>query len=159
MGFFNRLKKNKDEKTVSKQEAGIEIGESSFAKASADKKNKKVEIKKEESVKVKTVSESVDKKTGKQAGPALLFKPLISEKAAKGEAAGVYTFIIDKDANKFDVKKSIKEAYGVEPKKVRIIHIEGKRVYFGQKPGKRSDWKKAIVTLPKGKTISIHEGV
>jgi large subunit ribosomal protein L23 len=45
------------------------------------------------------------------------------------------------------------------PSDVRIMNVEGKRVRTGRNLGKRRDWKKAIVTLPKGKTIHIHEGV
>jgi len=47
----------------------------------------------------------------------------------------------------------------VIPKKVRIINVEGKKVRFGRQFGRRSDWKKAIITLAKNQSINIHEGV
>jgi large subunit ribosomal protein L23 len=40
-----------------------------------------------------------------------------------------------------------------------MARVRGKAVRFGRMSGRRSDWKKAIVTLPKGKTIDIYEGV
>ena len=40
-----------------------------------------------------------------------------------------------------------------------MIKLEGKTKNYGRRQGKRKDWKKAIVTLPKGKTIDVYEGV
>ena len=40
-----------------------------------------------------------------------------------------------------------------------MINVEGKKVRHGRNKGKRKEWKKAIVTLPAGQSISIHEGV
>jgi len=40
-----------------------------------------------------------------------------------------------------------------------VANIEGRRVRFGRSMGKRNDYKKAIITLPEGKTIDIHSGV
>ncbi|OGH60204.1 MAG: 50S ribosomal protein L23 [Candidatus Magasanikbacteria bacterium RIFCSPHIGHO2_01_FULL_33_34] len=89
----------------------------------------------------------------------ILIRPLVSEKSAVLEQMGTYAFVVDIKANKFQVKEAIREVYGVMPKKVRILNVEGKRTSFGQRLGKRSDWKKAFIKLPKGKTINIHEGV
>ena len=86
-------------------------------------------------------------------------KPFISEKSAIAETGGVYTFVVQNKASKIDIKNAIKQVYGVEPKKVRVINMEGKIKRSGRTSGRRSDWKKAIITLPKGQTISIHEGV
>lgn len=89
----------------------------------------------------------------------VLLRPVVSEKAVFLETGGTYTFAVKPGANKTLVKQAVKEAYGVMPVSVRVINVEGKDVRFGRSSGKRSDWKKAIVTLPKGKMISIHEGV
>ena len=86
-------------------------------------------------------------------------KPFISEKAAVCEAMGMYTFVVANNATKIDIKNAVKEIYGVEPKKVRVMNMEGKKKRQGRRIGRRSDWKKAVVTLPKGQSISIHEGV
>lgn len=92
------------------------------------------------------------------ANPVIL-NPMLSEKSLKAEGNGVYTFVVKPSATKVDVKREVTARYGVTPKTVRMINMEGKRTRFGIRFGKRNDWKKAIVTLPKGKTISIHEGV
>jgi large subunit ribosomal protein L23 len=89
----------------------------------------------------------------------ILAHPLVSEKAVHAEARGTYTFVVKPAINKSMVKQAVKQVYGVWPKSVRVVNVEGKRLRFGRSFGKRQDWKKAIVTLPKGKTISIHEGV
>jgi large subunit ribosomal protein L23 len=171
MGLFNIFKKKKDEKEASKKDAKVVVEEKVDKKEITQKVDspkpieiKKKKDKKEDSIasKVSTDKEKKDvkrKKTTQGKAYSVLLKSLVSEKAAAAETGGVYTFIVDKNANKFNIKQSVKEAYGIMPTKVRVINVEGKRVRFGQRRGKRSDWKKAIVTLPKGKTINIHEGV
>lgn len=86
-------------------------------------------------------------------------RPVLSEKALYGEAKGVYTFLVDRQANKTLVKQAVKEVYGVTPRRVRIVNVEGKQMRFGAVRGRRKDVKKAVVTLPEGKTIQVHEGV
>jgi large subunit ribosomal protein L23 len=89
----------------------------------------------------------------------VLIRPILSEKALNAEANGTYTFEVAREATKIQVKQAITSLYGVTPKKVRMMNIEGKKTLFRRVRGSRSAYKKAIVTLPKGKTISIHEGV
>jgi len=89
----------------------------------------------------------------------VLVKPIITERSGDLGVHNKYVFEISKDANKVEVAKSIQEVYGVSPTKVNIIRMKGKRVRFGRIYGKRKDWKKAIVTLPQGKTINVYEGV
>lgn len=91
---------------------------------------------------------------GSRAG-RVLRRTHVSEKTAIAETTGKYTFIVDTHTNKTEVKRAIKEIYGILPVAVRMVNVEGKP----NRTGRRSDWKKAIVQLPKGKTISIHEGV
>ena len=83
----------------------------------------------------------------------------VSEKSAGVEATGRYTFKVSLHSTKLEIKQEIKAHYGVLPESVRVMHVEGKRKSFGKSKGKRSDWKKAIVTLPKGKSIDIHSGI
>lgn len=97
----------------------------------------------------------------KSAGSAYraLVKPLITEKAADLGGHDKYVFEVAVDVNKIEIAKAINEVYGVKPMAVNIINMEGKLKRQGRKFGTRKDWKKAIVTLPKGKTINIYEGV
>jgi len=89
----------------------------------------------------------------------LLVKPLVTEKATNLSADNKYVFVVDKSANKIEVAKAIESVYGVKPVEVNIINMKGKRVSRGRIRGQRKDWKKAIVTLAKGDTITIYEGV
>ncbi|MBT4153066.1 MAG: 50S ribosomal protein L23 [Candidatus Magasanikbacteria bacterium] len=89
----------------------------------------------------------------------VLIRPMLSEKMSKQEAMGQYTFKVTRDATKIDVKNAVHALYGKMPAKVNIIHTDGKVVRFGRRTGRRSATKKAIVIMPKGQTISIHEGV
>ncbi|OGH71291.1 MAG: 50S ribosomal protein L23 [Candidatus Magasanikbacteria bacterium RIFCSPLOWO2_01_FULL_43_20b] len=89
----------------------------------------------------------------------VLQHPLVSEKAAVAEANSVYTFVINRKASKDAVRQAIKDIYGVSPDRVRMINVEGKKARHGRSLGRRGDWRKALVTLPKGQTISAHEGV
>lgn len=89
----------------------------------------------------------------------VIVRPLITEKAAKMNASGKYVFAVALDANKISVAKAIATLYGVKPLRVNMVRQEGKVVQRGRTTGKRKDWKKAIVSLPKGSTITVYEGV
>jgi large subunit ribosomal protein L23 len=89
----------------------------------------------------------------------VLVKPLVTEKGSILGAESKYTFMVANEANKIEIAKAIEDTYGVKPTKVNVINIEGKTKNRGRIAGKRKDWKKAIVTLPKGKTIKIFEGI
>ncbi|MFA5023611.1 MAG: 50S ribosomal protein L23 [Patescibacteria group bacterium] len=89
----------------------------------------------------------------------LLVKPLITEKATNLSAENKYVFVVSIKANKIEIAKAIEATYGVKPLAINIINRAGKKVARGKVRGQRKDWKKAIVTLKKGETIKIYEGV
>ncbi len=89
----------------------------------------------------------------------VIVRPLVTEKAAILASANTYAFVVKNGANKVEVGVAIQQMYGVKPARVNIQNVEGKSKRFGRSTGKRSDWKKALVTLPDGKTINVHEGV
>lgn len=89
----------------------------------------------------------------------VLIRPLVSEKAASAERRGAYTFMVASAATKNEVAEAILAVYGVRPVAVNTVQMTGKQLRFGNRLGRRKNWKKAIVILPAGKTISIHEGV
>ncbi len=89
----------------------------------------------------------------------ILVRALVTEKSAIKQSENKYSFIVVNNANKAVIRKAVHEVYGVKPVRVNVINVQGKSMRFGKHSGKRSDFKKAIVTLPKGKTIVIHEGV
>lgn len=89
----------------------------------------------------------------------VLIAPIVSEKSTIQESAHVYTFLVEKNANKIEIKKAIQEVYGVKPLKVRTILMDGKSARFGRTMGRRNSYKKAIVTTAKDQRLAIHEGV
>jgi large subunit ribosomal protein L23 len=89
----------------------------------------------------------------------IIAKPLVTEKVSNLGALNKYVFAVALNANKIEVAKAIKEVYGVKPTGVNIVNMGGKKARYGRISGQRKDWKKAIVTLPKGETIKVYEGV
>ncbi|MEI6378655.1 MAG: 50S ribosomal protein L23 [Candidatus Falkowbacteria bacterium] len=90
---------------------------------------------------------------------AIMVKPLVTEKVTDLNGLNKYVFAVTMEANKIEVAMAIEALYGVKPTKVNMIKLEGKAKTYGRRAGKRKDWKKAIVTLPKSKTIDVYEGV
>lgn len=89
----------------------------------------------------------------------VIVQPLISEKTAGLAGANQYVFVVRKDANRLRIRAAVKLMYGVSPLSINVMNVRGKKVRFGHREGSRSDWKKAIVTLPVGQTINVHGGV
>jgi large subunit ribosomal protein L23 len=89
----------------------------------------------------------------------ILVKPLITEKATNLSEHNKYVFVVDLKANKISIAKAIEALYGIKPTKVNLSNVSGKKVSRGKIKGQRKDWRKAVVTLPKGQTIKIYEGV
>lgn len=86
----------------------------------------------------------------------VLVRPLVTEKAT---LTNTYAFLVARDANKPEIAKAVETQYGVKPKHVRVMNMYGKQVRWNNRAGKRADWKKAIVTLPQGKTINVYEAL
>jgi large subunit ribosomal protein L23 len=139
-------------------------------KKNTDKDNSQQETQKSESKKKDVKEEKKDlasnqenkevKKINKQSfAYKHLVKPLITEKAANLGINNQYVFIVSVDSNKIDIKKAINDVYGVKAVSVNIINYEGKVVRRGRYTGKRKDFKKAIVSIEKGKSLNIYEGV
>lgn len=89
----------------------------------------------------------------------VLVRPLITEKAANFGVLNKYAFVVTENSNKVEIAKAVLAVYGVKPVNVNIVCVKGKAVTRGRIKGRRSDLKKAIVTLKKGDTIQIYEGV
>jgi large subunit ribosomal protein L23 len=113
------------------------------------KKEKKAETKKATKVK-KDILEKYDR---------VIVKPYITEKSAVLADANQYVFLVDTNANRVEIRNAVKAMYGVQPTRVNIQQYYGKAVRVGRVKGKRKVWKKAIVTLPKGSSINVYEGV
>ncbi len=89
----------------------------------------------------------------------ILRKPRITEKGSLvAEKAPVVVFEVARDANKNEIKYAVQSSFGVEVKAVRTAIIRGKIKRRGKNVGKRSNWKKAFVTLGEGQTIDFFGG-
>ncbi len=85
--------------------------------------------------------------------------PVITEKATRVSEHNQVVFKVRLDASKPEIKQAVEGVFGVTVKAVNTIVVEGKRKLFKGRPGKRSDFKKAIVTLAEGQTIDVTTGV
>ncbi len=157
MGFLNKIKKKIIEEKVSEPKDKPQTKQSRPQK----------EVKKDTEKSQKTITKTKKKSshlgiTGKKIkGVAyrILEKPLVTEKVTDLGAYNKYAFYVSKRANKTEIKKAIKEVYGVTPVSVNIINLKSKKVRFGKSSGQTKSQKKAIVTLKKGDKIEVYEGV
>lgn len=88
--------------------------------------------------------------------------PHISEKAYQGSIDGIYVFLVPTTANKAEVTKAVEKEYKVKVTNVNLLNRKGKKarsIRIGDKKqpimGRRSDTKKAYVTVKKGDVIQI----
>ena len=88
-----------------------------------------------------------------------LLRPVITEKAMKSSENGQVTFRIPLTATKTEVKAAVEALFGVKVKSVTTVRTNGKTKRFRGEVGKRSDFKKAIVTLAEGQNIDFTTGV
>ncbi|HBS85501.1 MAG: 50S ribosomal protein L23 [Bacteroidetes bacterium GWF2_38_335] len=94
----------------------------------------------------------------------ILIKPIITEKMTiQTDKLGHYGFIVNKKANKIQIKKAIEEMYGVTVAAVNTMTYSGKaRSRFtksGVLSGKTAAFKKAVVTLRDGETIDFYSNI
>ncbi len=92
----------------------------------------------------------------------IIRRPLITEKSALlQDLNNQYTFVVHPDANKIQIAQAIELAYpGVTVEKVRVANMPAKRARRLRRMAvRKSGWKKAIVTLARGDSINVFEGV
>lgn len=94
----------------------------------------------------------------------IILKPVITEKmTAKGEKLNQYGFIVDRRANKIEIKGEVEELYGVEVLSVNTMNYSGKRKSRNTKSGvisgKTNAFKKAIVTIGEGESIDFFSNI
>ena len=88
----------------------------------------------------------------------ILIKPLLTEKiTGLQEQANRVAFVVRKDASRVEIRHAVESALKVKVKNVNVMKIMGKPKRQGRFIGKRSDWKKAIVTLKKGEKLELYE--
>jgi large subunit ribosomal protein L23 len=95
---------------------------------------------------------------------AAIIKPIITEKMTdKGESLNQFGFIVDKHANKVEIKNEVEDLYGVQVLSVNTMNYSGKRkqryTKTGLITGRSKAYKKAIVTLAEGETIDFFSNI
>lgn len=94
----------------------------------------------------------------------ILIRPLVTEKmTAIQEKQGKFGFIVDRNANKIEIKKAIEKTYGVTVEKVNTLRYDGKRksrfTKTGVVQGRTQGYKKAIIRLAVGDTIDFYANI
>jgi large subunit ribosomal protein L23 len=90
---------------------------------------------------------------------SILIEPVLSEKANILREQGKYVFKVDPRANKLQIKEAVRKLFNVNPISCTVMVVAGKPKRLRNRPGYRSNWKKAMVQLAKGEKIAIFEGV
>ncbi|PCJ84156.1 MAG: 50S ribosomal protein L23 [Flavobacteriales bacterium] len=95
---------------------------------------------------------------------AILIKPVVTEKMSQqGEKLNRYGFIVDKNANKIQIKDAVEQAYSVQIEAVNTMNYGGKKRSRNTKSGiitgKTNAYKKAIVTLAEGDEIDFYANI
>lgn len=91
---------------------------------------------------------------------SIVRKALITEKGtALRELRNQYHFEVARDANKIEIKRAVEAIFSVKVDHVRTMQMRGKVKRQGRYLGKRSDWKKAVVTLGADQKIDLFEQI
>ena len=89
----------------------------------------------------------------------ILIEPVVSEKASALREQNKYVFIVRPDATKTQIKEAVKRLFKVDVVNCTTMNVLGKMKRLRGKPGRTSSYKKAIVRIADGETISAFEGV
>jgi large subunit ribosomal protein L23 len=89
----------------------------------------------------------------------ILERPIISEKAMDMAHQAKYVFRVAKAANKIEIARAVEQRFNVAVVDVNTMNVRGKPRRVGRNSGHTPAWKKAIVTLKKGQTIQVIQGV
>ena len=88
----------------------------------------------------------------------ILIRPIITEKTTALMEEGKYTFRVPLAATKIQIRQAVEQIFKVKVQAVNTMRYEGKLKRMGRTQGRRSDWKKAVVTLKPGEAIELFEG-
>ena len=90
----------------------------------------------------------------------IIVAPVVSEKSTRvAEKRNQAVFKVARDATKPEIKTAVEALFKVQVTDVNTLNMAGKNKRFGQSMGRRSDWKKAYVTLAEGQEIDFAGGV
>ena len=101
----------------------------------------------------------IDLKLSQNRAYQIILNPLVTEKSTQQSEFNKMVFSVPISANKLEVKLSIEKIFSVKVLSVNTILLKGKVKRFNGVLGRRSNTKKAIVTLAPGNTIDLSAGV
>ncbi len=90
---------------------------------------------------------------------AIIRRPVVTEKSTMGSAHNQVTFRVPLEATKPEIKAAVEGVFKVKVKAVNTLRVQGKTKLWKGRPGKRNDFKKAVVTLVEGNTIDVTTGI
>lgn len=156
MSFFDRFtsKKGKEEKAIktpnvndAKKNSAADQEKKAFAAVSSGK------------TELQKASQPADKptapKTSTHRAGQVLVSAVVTEKSTMLARQNQYVFAIAQGATKVDVRQAVQHVYGIRPTDVTMVNLPGKIVRYGRTHGRTPARKKAVVTLPAGKTIDL----
>jgi large subunit ribosomal protein L23 len=88
-----------------------------------------------------------------------ILSPVVTEKATLLTERSQVVFKVAIDATKPEIKASVEALFGVKVLAVNTLVVKGKAKRFRNRPGQRSDWKKAVVRLAEGQSIDLTTGL
>lgn len=90
----------------------------------------------------------------------VLIQPLLTEKiTALREQGNTVGFLVHPNANKIQIRQAVETLLKVKVARVNVVNTQGKVKHLGRFVGRRSDWKKAFVTLKPGEKLELYESV
>ncbi len=89
----------------------------------------------------------------------VILRPIITEKSTRLSEHNQLVFVVRKDASKPEIKAAVEAIFKVKVEAVNTLVLKGKTKRFRGRPGRRSDVKKAIVTLAEGHSIDVTTGI
>lgn len=89
----------------------------------------------------------------------IIVRPVVTERSTElADDRGAYTFIVNRDANKIEIKQAVETLFAVKVDSVRTANYRGKWRRVGSAYGKKAAYKKAVVKLVEGERIDVYEG-
>lgn len=90
----------------------------------------------------------------------VIIRPVVTERSMTEMAEKKYTFVVDKKANKTEIKKAVEAIFDVKVEKVNTLNYDGKVKRMGRTQGRTASFKKAVVKLTEGsKDIEFFQGM
>jgi large subunit ribosomal protein L23 len=89
----------------------------------------------------------------------IVLSPVVTEKSTRGADHNQVTFRVTMASTKPQIKSAVEQLFKVKVAAVNTLVVKGKVKLFKGRPGRRSDYKKAIVTLAEGQRIDVTTGI